>query len=251
MTDATAGFGTLFQRETATAAYLETGSGGSDNAITWTAVTEGTGGNSITITIANQGGTAAMSVAVAGNDITVNPETSAGAIVGTAEEVILGVLDDADASALVIPWSSSSSDGSGVVGAVSETNLANGAAGLTYATVGEVTNIGLGASRDSHDVTHHASTGGWREFIVGLMTMGQITIDCNYLPMNVTHNHVTGLARDLIHGTQRNFKVIFTDSGTTTWIIPGLVMSTTAMAPADGKLALSVTIQATGEPTLA
>jgi hypothetical protein len=114
---------TLVSGVQATAA---TGVEGSDNAITWTAVEYGTDGNAITVALVDPGATAALSVSVTGTAITVNLAYS-GAITSTATEVMAAIEASAAASALVTVADTGESEGSGVVAAVTATNLSAGA----------------------------------------------------------------------------------------------------------------------------
>jgi len=99
-----------------------TGTPGTDE-ITWTAMESGVAGDSITVAIVVSGNSTPLSVAVSGTDITVNAATDGtGNPISTADEVVDAVNADADASALLL---ASTSD-SGVVAAVTQTNLEGG-----------------------------------------------------------------------------------------------------------------------------
>ena len=94
--------------------------------ITYTAKAEGTGGNSITITIV-AGGPAnrALSVSVSGNAITVTPATDAGGVITTTKAgVTTAVNGNAPASALV----TASGGDATAVAALAATNLSGGSA---------------------------------------------------------------------------------------------------------------------------
>ena len=51
--------------------------------------------------------------------------------------------------------------------------------------VGETTITGPEMTSDSLDATTHSSTGAWREFINGLKTGGEVTLEGNYIPSDV------------------------------------------------------------------
>lgn len=113
----------------AVAAALATGVVGSNNAVTWTARAPGVGGNSVTVTLVDPGGTAAtLSVDVAenGHDITVNLGRASSAINTTAQALMDAVEANGDANSLVTVASTSTSNGTGLVAAVSKTSLAGG-----------------------------------------------------------------------------------------------------------------------------
>lgn len=128
----------------------------------------------------------------------------------------------------------------------------NGAATEVFTTIAEVTSIGgPGLALDPIDVTNMDSTNGWREFIGGLLDGGEVSITINYLPANATHNAANGLINDMENRTVRNFQLIFSDSGNTTFSFTALVTGFEPGAPVDGQLTADVTLKLTGQPTLA
>jgi hypothetical protein len=101
---------------------------GAGNArITATAKAAGPGSNSIRVALVNPGGTAARSISVAGNDITVNLAVTTGAIDGTetANSIVSALNAHGGASALA-SFAATPGDGTAVVAAVALTNLAGG-----------------------------------------------------------------------------------------------------------------------------
>jgi len=122
----------------------------------------------------------------------------------------------------------------------------------TFTTIAEVSSIsGPGLSLDTIDVTHHSSTAGWREFVGGLLDAGEVSFDINYTPTDATHDASTGLIKDMVDRTVRNFQLVFPDTGNTTWSFSALVTGFEPSEPIDDKLAASVTLKLTGQPTLA
>lgn len=129
--------------------------------------------------------------------------------------------------------------------------IGDGGGTESFTTIAEVTKIGgpkLGA--EVLDVTSHSSTSGWREFIAGLLDGGEVTFTINYVPTNATHNYAAGLLKDFTNRTLRNFKVVWPDSGSTTWAFAAIVKSFEPDAPVDGKLESQVTLKISGVPTL-
>lgn len=127
----------------AVAASLVTGVEGDDNAIEWTADTEGDAGNDIAIFLRDpKANNATVSVEVATgstgkSQIRVNLATNgSGAITTTATEVISAIEGDADAAALVDVANSGDSDGSGVVTATGPSYLTGGTETPTNVIVG-------------------------------------------------------------------------------------------------------------------
>lgn len=113
-----------------TSATLTTALTGTNNDLTYTAVTPGTGGNSVTVTYVVAGNSTPLTVSVTGNDITVNVATDAGGVAtSTADDVSAAVAGSGAASALVTVADAAGNDGTGVVTALTKTNLAGGASG--------------------------------------------------------------------------------------------------------------------------
>ena len=118
------------ERDTAvkTAATLSTTMTGANNDIVLTAVTKGTVGNAIKLTLVDPAGNdQALSVVVTGNGIVVNLATGvAGAITTTASQLIAALAANADAAALVTAALKGSDTGATAVTALAETALAGG-----------------------------------------------------------------------------------------------------------------------------
>ena len=109
--------GTAPGAATQAAATLSTGSADADNALTFSAINPGSGGNAITVHLRDpQANLADLAVSVSGSAITVNLETdAAGAVTSLASEVLAAIEASAAASALVSVADTGASDGSGVV----------------------------------------------------------------------------------------------------------------------------------------
>lgn len=109
------------------AATLTTALTGTNNDLVFTAKARGTGGNAVSVTYTDPGGaTATLSVSVTGSDITVNLGRAASAINTTATALAAAVTGDANASALVTVQNAGSDNGSGLVTAMTKTNLSGG-----------------------------------------------------------------------------------------------------------------------------
>jgi hypothetical protein len=120
-----------------------------------------------------------------------------------------------------------------------------------FATIAELLDIeGPSLELDTEEVTSHASTDGWAEYIGTILDAGEVTFDVNYVPTNATHNASTGLIKDMVNRTKRNFQIVFSDSGNTTWAFTALVTKMGPAAPVRGALRGSVTLRITGKPTL-
>lgn len=118
--------GSGFQSNTVHAS-LTTALAGANNDLVFTAVALGTPGNAITVAYVDPGGTtAALSVVVVGNAITVNLARAASAISTIASDIIAAIIASAPASALVTVANAAANNGTGLVIAMGATNLTGG-----------------------------------------------------------------------------------------------------------------------------
>jgi predicted secreted protein len=121
-----------------------------------------------------------------------------------------------------------------------------------FTTIGEVKDIGgPDLKLNTADVTNHSSTDGWKEKIGTLLEGGQVAFKVNFIPTTATHSFSTGLIKDMVNRTKRNFKLVFPDTGATTWTFAALVTQFKPNEPVDGALEADVTLDITGKPTLA
>jgi len=122
----------------------------------------------------------------------------------------------------------------------------------SFTTIAEVSNIGGPALKlEPIDVTNHSSTGGWKEFVGGLLEGGELSLEINYDPTHATHDASTGLIADMAARTVRNFQLVFPDTSSTTWSFAALVTGFEPSEPVDGKLSAAVALTVSGQPTLA
>ena len=134
-------------------------------------------------------------------------------------------------------------------------NAAFGTAFKKGATaIAKVTNIsGPGISLDTEDVTAHDSTGGWEEVVATIIRSGEVKLDLNYDPSDVTHYGTanTGLLHMLVNKTLvTDFTLVF--PGPVTWSFAGaFVVGFEPAAPHNGKITGSVTIKPSGVVTVA
>lgn len=111
---------------------------------------------------------------------------------------------------------------------------------------------GPGLSLDTEDVTSHDSTNAWEEVVATILRSGEISLDIVYDPAGATHkNSSGGLLYDMTSRTSTTYSIVFSDTGTTTWSFTAFVTGFEPDAPHDGKLAATVKLKLTGEPTLA
>lgn len=124
-------------------ATLTTALTGTNNDLVFTAKRGGTWGNSIQVAYIDPGGVSAtLSVVVSGFLVTVNLGRAASAINTTAAALTLAIQSSSDAAALVDVANASANDGTGIVTALTATNLSGGewAKTLPAVTNGDATN---------------------------------------------------------------------------------------------------------------
>jgi len=118
----------------------------------------------------------------------------------------------------------------------------------TWDYIGQLTGIGgPNLSVDTIDVTAHDSTGGYREFVAGLIDGGDISLEGNLLTA-AAGDEMLDLA-DLRENIV--FRVKFpTASGSTgwNWLFAGALVNFETDAPHDGKVGFSASIKLTGQP---
>lgn len=116
-----------------------------------------------------------------------------------------------------------------------------------FAAIGDLKDITApNVTMETHDAS--TQTSDWAIFIPGLKRMEPVTFGVNFDPTEATHDHLTGLIKDSLDQTKRNFRIVFPDPGNTTWEFAAYVMSVVPEAPVDGILTAAVTLQPTGEP---
>jgi len=119
-----------------------------------------------------------------------------------------------------------------------------------FTPVAEVLDIdGPGFSRAMHDATPHADN---FEKVVpgGILKTTPLTFRVNLLPTDATHDENTGLLSKILGKTEVNWKLIFTDTSTTTYAFPGFLQDYKVMAPVDGILQAEITIKPSGTVTV-
>ncbi len=123
-----------------------------------------------------------------------------------------------------------------------------------FATIAQVVNIDPpGVSNPAVEATSHSDT--YRSYIAGgLLELEAFDVEIAYDPVGDDHDAGTGLLASVVAGTASNYKIIFPDSGSTTWTFAALVTKFKPQA-ADAKspdvLRATVSFRPTGTPTLA
>lgn len=121
--------------------------------------------------------------------------------------------------------------------------------GTVFETMANVTNIGgPERTRETIETTAHDSPEQWREFIGGLKDGGEVTLEINYDPAELSHD----IDDDLDDTAPRNYRVVILP-GTEdehTWTLKGVMTQVGDEFPFDDKMARNITIKVTGKPTL-
>lgn len=129
--------------------------------------------------------------------------------------------------------------------------IGDGGGTEVFTTIAEVRDIeGPELELEAKEVTSHDSA-GWREYIGTLLTGGEVSFDLNFIPTHATHSYSSGLVKDMVNRNRRNFKLVFPDVGATTWTFAALVVGVKPSGPVEDELSAEVTLQITGQPTLA
>ena len=120
--------------------------------------------------------------------------------------------------------------------------------GSTYVAIGQVKDIeGPGNTRDQIEVTDHDS-GGWKEYIGGLIDGGEVTFTIGYDNANSEHGDLlTALNSDTIPAWELTLNVT---SGTAVWTFDGPVTSFGASTPVAGENMVNITVKVSGQATL-
>ncbi len=116
--------------------------------------------------------------------------------------------------------------------------------------IAEIQTIGgPSQSMSEIEVTHHASTNGFRDFVAGLRDGGEITLEGNFIKTDTTGQ--VAMHTDFQAGTARTWilKLPGWAASAPQWTGSGYVKAFSVNLPFDGKLGFSATIRLTGKPT--
>ena len=129
--------------------------------------------------------------------------------------------------------------------------IGDGASPEVFTAIAELTNVSWGgASQDSIDTSHTASTNKTRTFIPGMKDMGEFSIEFNFLPDDTSQGETAGLLKALKDDTTvRNWQVVWSDTGAMVYSFAGFVTAFEAGASYDDKGTGSATIKVSGEIT--
>lgn len=115
--------------------------------------------------------------------------------------------------------------------------------------VADLTSIGgVEITADTIDVTTHASTNGYREFLSGLKDGGEVSISGFFKPTDT--NGQKALYTALNAGTLGSFGVSFPTAISASWAFSGIVTSFATGAELEDAVTFEGAIKVSGKPIL-
>ena len=115
--------------------------------------------------------------------------------------------------------------------------------------VKEMDNIEVtGSNGEEIDITNHDSADDYKEFVMGLLDGGTITMSGNFVPDDTGQ---AGCIADHYARTSATWLVTYPDDGAATITGSGYVKSFRVTAPVGGKLGIEFVIRVTGKATFA
>ncbi|RMD51892.1 outer capsid protein Hoc [Candidatus Parcubacteria bacterium] len=116
-----------------------------------------------------------------------------------------------------------------------------------FTTIPGVRNLtGPSYSSETIDVTHHASSGNYRQMLPTFLSAGEVSFDLLYDSADATHGQ---LFTDFEARTLRNFELTFTDTGAEKHSFAAYITGMELAAPIDDAVTMSVTLTISGQVT--
>jgi len=116
---------------------------------------------------------------------------------------------------------------------------------------------GPSIKRDTHDTTDMASTGGFREFIGGLVDGGEVGFEANFLPRDVTQNQEpNGMMAEFDYtscNSRRNWRItlpVCAGDSDGYWEFGAILTGMDIQMPMDDLMSFSGTLKISGRPDL-
>ncbi len=240
---ATSGFGTLLAAGdggvgAGVKAFVEWGTSNQKIRIMWN--TAGTAGNGKNITVVVSGSSYVYTT-LTSTAISITVPTTA-----TVAQVIANLYQQAN---FALYWQAdfgaTPGDGSGTITARTVVPTASGTNGTeVFTNIAEVKSIsGPNFQVGFADITHMESPSAVREFLPTLTDPGEISLTCNFLPDNSTHD---AMRVDMIARTKRNFTMTMTDTGgATIWSFSGYYSQLQLTTPLDGPAEITIGVKLT------
>lgn len=116
-------------------------------------------------------------------------------------------------------------------------------------TIGEVDTIGgVKVKADTIEATTHQSTDNFKEYILGLLDMDEVTIEGNYYAGD-TDGQIAFLT-DLYARTGRTVTITYPTVTGTAWSITALPTGFSTEPPINDKVRFTISFKPTGKPTM-
>lgn len=122
--------------------------------------------------------------------------------------------------------------------------------GNNFATIAEMKDFNMTLSAQIEDSSAHNASAPARTKVPTLLNFGPIEFPVNWVPTAATHNPTTGILYVWKNRQERLFRVVFPNGGPT-WSGYAVVENVKIGGPVAGLLAGSVTMQGSGDWTLA
>lgn len=101
-------------------------------------------------------------------------------------------------------------------------------------------------SAETIDVTHHASSGNYREMVPSFLGAGEVTADVLYDSADSDHQQ---LFTDFEARTLRNWELTFTDTGAEKHAFAAYITGLSLAAPLDDAVTISLVLTISGSVT--
>lgn len=124
----------------------------------------------------------------------------------------------------------------------------DGGGSEVFTAIAELLSFSFASSLDTVEATHMESLSSAKEFIAGMLDMGEVTAECNFLN-DATQNLAAGVQLDMKNRTKRNWQLYVVSNTTDTISFTGFVTSVTRKASVNDKITLELKIKVTGLPT--
>lgn len=244
-----AAFGTIFktgtrQVETATVVGTITQSGNATVTTTSTGMVGSPLATSVAVLINDTADMVAEKIRVALRLVAVIAERFS--INGSGPQIVLtSVSALANDTALNVSTANDTS-----LGLTIEATSANTIAGVAFAAVGKITNIGgPGLVTDVDDVTTHDSLSGFEEVVATVLRSGEISLDVEFDPGDTSQNYSTDGLGDR-YETKKATACQLTFPGPFTWTFDAFVTGFEPSSPSAGSLIATIKLKVNGVPTL-
>jgi predicted secreted protein len=124
----------------------------------------------------------------------------------------------------------------------------DGASPETFTAIAKADNLqGPGLKRAMIDVTALDTATSYDEFVAGIKSGGEVSIDLFFMPDDPGHQH---LLTDFDNGTLRNFQLYFPSATPITWSFAAYVFDYQPKAAIKSALTAAVKFKISGQPTL-